>query len=775
MFDVVHGYDGLKSKLDQIIAETTSNGGSTPDDEAKALLQERQPALFNRSIVVCLDEGKHWLGAHLFYRNNLAAGEKNRRTSTADIFTTANVATPAVDSTSSSSSTGGRASSSQQPRLQVLLFDTLELDIESLWISQLLSSPERGRGGGTTWQSKKNACYDLFLLGPICDYRQIRSSCQGAVSGTTSTSSTSSGTSSSFKKLYYDRHRGLPHRKMIAQPTLQSQRDGTCLARCLAVLLWLRFVQQMNSDVDDKDNGTSRSTSPRYQNYLQTAFDLETKLLQRGRTFIAPELSSQRNPDAFRPKQEDKCGNQQVVNMTTDASEQLIEHEHEFYPLRTLFSTGERDTFGRRFYTHTTAAMIPAAGAGEEQNDRAKNGLFGHVEDGKKNGISAEILAGKKQKPNPDIASKPPESSSSAGSGTKTRPAAASFDPPDRLLQEYVVANAKLAAIRERFSFSSSSSRESVVVEGEIVLNASSRPRSSHQFHRPASAWRLAEDLGGDHVKRWQFLEEVCFWFGNYNYQVIKKSGYAVREVLQDHAMEQEDRTTTTASGVAEATFSNNIKSPRGDQHSLPPVLLHPASTKIRKFRHRKTGLITHEADPTFFEPLEACIEFLCCTTATTTEEEKEEGRHEEQPLAQDEVATTVLNHPQKFTVCPFPKVFESLCLADMLALQESLGECSTDHSAGRSNFSGGAGPRASKDHDSATSSCPLHGPRDHEPESQEMKTASIIDLIERIEVDKSHRRVFVSDYALDGSFLNDPERDIDLQTELRMPVLLKR
>eukprot|EP00928_Gymnodinium_smaydae_P011309 TRINITY_DN14189_c2_g7_i1.p1 TRINITY_DN14189_c2_g7~~TRINITY_DN14189_c2_g7_i1.p1 ORF type:complete len:743 (+),score=122.00 TRINITY_DN14189_c2_g7_i1:175-2229(+) len=74
--------------------------------------------------------------------------------------------------------------------------------------------------------------YDISFLAPICDMRRLTWEEEEEIRIAKSTASGSRST------IYYDRN-GNPFRKIIVQPILQAERDGTCRSRALAALGWL--------------------------------------------------------------------------------------------------------------------------------------------------------------------------------------------------------------------------------------------------------------------------------------------------------------------------------------------------------------------------------------------------------------------------------------------------------------------------------------------------------------------------------------------------------
>jgi hypothetical protein len=134
--------------------------------------------------------------------------------------------------------------------LSLIVFDTLEVNYQRYHEVGFLRSSSAEGGSGfdslgkapshpsedgsvdvVTLCKMRGIQYDISFLAPICDMRrltwqeedQIRREKKGSGSKTT---------------IYYDQQ-GNPFRKIIVQPILQAEQDGTCKSRAFAVLGWL--------------------------------------------------------------------------------------------------------------------------------------------------------------------------------------------------------------------------------------------------------------------------------------------------------------------------------------------------------------------------------------------------------------------------------------------------------------------------------------------------------------------------------------------------------
>lgn len=134
--------------------------------------------------------------------------------------------------------------------LSLIVFDTLEVNYQRYHQVGLLRSSitqadtEKqltdtapnlwwGDGGAdvVTLCSMLGIKYDISFLAPICDMRRLTWEEEDSIR-------TENKGSSSKSTVYYDQ-RGNPFRKIIVQPILQAEQDGTCKSRALAVLSWL--------------------------------------------------------------------------------------------------------------------------------------------------------------------------------------------------------------------------------------------------------------------------------------------------------------------------------------------------------------------------------------------------------------------------------------------------------------------------------------------------------------------------------------------------------
>ncbi|CAD7962818.1 unnamed protein product, partial [Amoebophrya sp. A25] len=393
---------------------------------------------------------------------------------------------------SSSSST---ASASTSPSIDLILFDTLELDIEAIW----QAGPFFGQDLG----------FNLYLLGPTCDYQRLQISWEdvyrrGKVAN----------------KVYYGRADGMPYRKVIVQPTLQSRRDGTCLARALAALLWLH-----TKDWDA---------------------ELKPGVLDRDWKFEAPDLRESSKSKT--------CGSGTGGGNIGSPNHRcsVLADDEPNYRLRTLFSTGERNAFGRRFYT-----LVQSIDAGPAVDPTAAS---------------------------PD--------------------AALTEQEDDQVSDARIVENEQLRRKRAqqliRIRQLQSQGAQQFQLEATTTEHGTSF-RPAPFCSKGVEAWR---DIA-DPQERWDFLESTCFWFANYDYQVIKKSGYPAGEVLKQVVADSSSGTNGSApEGIMASTATPARQIFTQQEHFS-------STERIRKFRRRATGHITHEADPTFFEPLESCLRFL--------------------------------------------------------------------------------------------------------------------------------------------------------------------
>lgn len=132
--------------------------------------------------------------------------------------------------------------------LSLVVFDTLEVNYQQYHEVGLLRSshaeseaehqhePRTAKAGDgndvATLCEMLGIRYDISFLAPICDVRRLtweeEEEIKSAVNGGNQRS----------PSIYYDRQ-GNPFRKVIVQPVLQAERDGSCKSRALAVLGWL--------------------------------------------------------------------------------------------------------------------------------------------------------------------------------------------------------------------------------------------------------------------------------------------------------------------------------------------------------------------------------------------------------------------------------------------------------------------------------------------------------------------------------------------------------
>eukprot|EP00931_Biecheleriopsis_adriatica_P086948 TRINITY_DN61497_c0_g1_i1.p1 TRINITY_DN61497_c0_g1~~TRINITY_DN61497_c0_g1_i1.p1 ORF type:complete len:672 (+),score=109.66 TRINITY_DN61497_c0_g1_i1:70-2085(+) len=127
--------------------------------------------------------------------------------------------------------------------LSLIVFDTLEVNYQRFHDIGLLRSSvaeleEFNPALETDNLDVASLCkmlgieYDILFLAPISDMRRLTFSEEDQIRSEKMASSSKSPT------VYYDRH-GNPFRRIIVQPILQAERDGSCKSRSLAVLGWL--------------------------------------------------------------------------------------------------------------------------------------------------------------------------------------------------------------------------------------------------------------------------------------------------------------------------------------------------------------------------------------------------------------------------------------------------------------------------------------------------------------------------------------------------------
>lgn len=135
--------------------------------------------------------------------------------------------------------------------LSLIVFDTLEIDYQRFHRVGLLRSSSAGGGpphelpcqvtelqGDAEGIDVVTLCkmlgihYDIAFLAPVCDMRRLTLEEEEHIRMEKKSSPSKPST------VYYD-SLGKPYRKIIVQPILQSEQDGTCKSRALAVLGWL--------------------------------------------------------------------------------------------------------------------------------------------------------------------------------------------------------------------------------------------------------------------------------------------------------------------------------------------------------------------------------------------------------------------------------------------------------------------------------------------------------------------------------------------------------
>jgi len=127
--------------------------------------------------------------------------------------------------------------------LSLIVFDTLEVNYQryhevGLLRSSSVEATATNPSGEDASIDVVSLCkmqgiqYDISFLAPICDMRRLTWEEEEQIR------TDKKGPSSKSFTIYYDQH-GNPFRKVIVQPILQAEQDGTCKSRALAVLGWL--------------------------------------------------------------------------------------------------------------------------------------------------------------------------------------------------------------------------------------------------------------------------------------------------------------------------------------------------------------------------------------------------------------------------------------------------------------------------------------------------------------------------------------------------------
>lgn len=120
--------------------------------------------------------------------------------------------------------------------LSLIVFDTLEVNYQQYHNIGLLRTSIPGTDDHkvdvATICKMLGVNYDIVFLAPISDMRRLTFKEEEQIKIEKKATSDKSPT------VYYDRH-GNPFRRIIVQPVLQAERDGSCKSRSLAVLGWL--------------------------------------------------------------------------------------------------------------------------------------------------------------------------------------------------------------------------------------------------------------------------------------------------------------------------------------------------------------------------------------------------------------------------------------------------------------------------------------------------------------------------------------------------------
>jgi len=199
--------------------------------------------------------------------------------------------------------------------LSLIVFDTLEVNYQRFYEVGLLRSHSaemglaRAMSGNAPSVSSdgldvltvckmRDIQYEISFLAPICDMRRLTWEEENEIRMEKKSAASKAST------VYYDQS-GNPFRKIIVQPILQAEQDGTCKSRSLAALGWLLSLDNKALDWYVVSN--------------RELFQAEVRAIQ-GRVA------------------------RQNHNFIGDGVEEDAEKDAEF---GSLMSTGQRDKFGR--------------------------------------------------------------------------------------------------------------------------------------------------------------------------------------------------------------------------------------------------------------------------------------------------------------------------------------------------------------------------------------------------------------------------------------------
>jgi hypothetical protein len=299
-------------------------------------------------------------------------------------------------------------------------------------------------------------------------------------------------TSKKSSSVYYDRN-GKPFRKIIVQPILQAEQDGTCKSRALAALSWLLKLDER--------------TLSWYVASNRELFHAELRAV-RGKV--------------------DCSGTSPVPSCKEDA------------PIfGSLMSSGKRDKFGRDIHMKVCHADTLRHNTRLDDTGATPAGTRCLSDGDEESDASARELSLQQQR------------------------------------------ETELAQIREVLRHS-----------GHGCLSLTPAVPQS----RDVKGWRGIDD----HEARWHFLEETCFFGHNLGFKKIKK--LFPREDVLPKQMAPEDSQVLDVSEIAPAsTLSTCQDSSQGF-----------GTTKYLRKYLLSNNYITHEADPTFHQPLENFFGFLC-------------------------------------------------------------------------------------------------------------------------------------------------------------------
>mmetsp|Transcript_124687 Transcript_124687/g.248919 ORF Transcript_124687/g.248919 Transcript_124687/m.248919 type:complete len:651 (-) Transcript_124687:30-1982(-) len=366
-----------------------------------------------------------------------------------------------------------------QPRslLSLVVFDTLEVNYQHYHRVGLLRSTEHFVSSGAEADGIHVAhiCqmlgieYEISFLAPICDMRRLTLEEEEDIRAEKRCSGRAT-------TVYYDRL-GNPFRKIIVQPVLQAERDGTCKSRALAALGWLLRLDEQALDC--------------YVTSTREPFFVELRRVRGGASSSSTRKKHRRIDDVGEETH--------MEEVTSDSETDLIDDDgNELFG--TLMSTGRRDKFGRDI--HLKVCHVDTM----RYNQR----------------LEAGCKATTQRRCLPDCDGD--DSSATECSEGKTlpdSPAMVLLPGDSREASLHDRRKAELGRIREvllqkQLEEPSQSRRADALVPPTVLDNTTSTAEESGGSMK---RWRTMED----HEARWHFLEETCFFGHNLGFKKIKK------------------------------------------------------------------------------------------------------------------------------------------------------------------------------------------------------------------------------------------------------------